>query len=409
MKHQTINSKRTLLKKAILTIGLLLIFQMLTYIPAPFVDPELIKTISTNNMFDAISLFAGHSFSNMTFMAMGISSYITASIVMQLLQYVFKHLHDLSKAPGGVKIIKRLTILIGIGFSLISSFTLTLTLNNSYQILTNTSFWALTLIAIVHAIGTGIAIWIGETITEKGFGNGVSLLIALNILSGFTGMIAGIQANKHGWVPITVFVVSAIVVIFVETSYKNVKLIYLKAHARGTNSFSEITEKSIMPLKINMGGVMPLILSTSLIQFCIMGLKLLKLSDFLGDIANWMATPLGNGILTAILIVLFSFIYSSISFEPEEISKNIQKSQAVIENVQPGVPTVRYLTKTSKQLTIISSIYMIILVLAPSIISYFSGIEIGVIGATSIMIVLSVAIEIIMKVRNDINLMKLRF
>lgn len=381
--------------KVILTLVLLIAYKLISHIPVPWVDTATLSILSSYSLFNFANEFNGGALSTLSLTAVGISSYITASIIIQLLSTGFKRLEDISKMPGGQKIIKKMTIVLGIILSLATSFGLVSAIESQAELLTNTSWYVKPIIAVVHCVGTAIAIWVGETITEKGFGNGVSLLIAMNIASGLPAKfleLSLLDTNTRVIVA-SVTVIVLFLVILLETSEARIPIKYSKTVSMDSPRF----EQPYLPMKINISGVMPIIFASTIFQLVSMVINLFNLTPpkVIAEIITYGTIP--YMISMVVIVFVFTFFYSFLIFRPDEISKALQNNEGMIIGVRPGTETENCLTKLMNRLNLIGSIYMSVVVLIPILCFNFVG-YIGL-QPTSVIIIAGVSLEIIKKAR----------
>lgn len=411
-KKLSLGSKKQLMAKMTFTFVMVAIFKLLSYIPVPFINISKITDVTSNlSIFQTAQMFSGHAVSQLTLMATGVSSYITASIVLQFLTYASKRLSEISRSSNSERIIKRITLVMGILISLITSLLYTVVLSRTNpEILTSNQWYAFAAIAICHAVGTFIAIQIGEMIEKKGYGNGLSLLIAVNVVSNFPQIIkAIINVTKVNVVTgssiISLALLMVCLIIFMESSEKRLNVIYSKIAARQTGHMQ--SSKQSLPMKINANGVMPIIISASLLQVITFGLGFWN-SNISQKIIAHLSNPgsIYYGIYMLVMIVFFTFIYSSITFDAGEFADGLQKNGGAIVAVRPGKDTKEYLKNVNKKLTKISAIYLFFVSLIPIVITGvfgFSGIQ-----ATSLMIIIGVALDTIIKLNNEYSLSKMK-
>lgn len=385
----------SILRKVLLTLVLLVAYKLLSHIPVPWVDTAALSILSSYSLFNFANEFNGGALSTLSLTAVGISSYITASIIIQLLSTGFKKLEDISKMPGGQKIIKKMTIVLGVILSLFTSFGLVSAIETQTQLLTNTSWYVKPVIAVVHCIGTVIAIWVGETITEKGFGNGVSLLIAMNIAAGLPSKFAEVSSidKNASIIVVCVTVLVLFLVILLETSEARIPIRYSKTVSMDSPRFDE----PYLPMKINISGVMPIIFASTIFQLISMVINLFNLTPpkIISDVITYGTVP--YMISMVIIVFVFTFFYSFLIFKPDEISKALQNNEGMIVGVRPGTETENYLTKLMNKLNLIGSIYMSVVVLIPILCFNFVG-YIGL-QPTSVIIIAGVSLEIIQKAK----------
>lgn len=402
---KTLFNSRDIRDKMIFTLLMIFLFRVLSFIPVPFINREILSSVSQVGIISYASAFTGGALANFTIMATGISAYISASIIIQLLTYAIQGLHDIQKSPGGDKVIKRYTIIVGIVMAFIISLGTTITMHNYYDILTNTAWYVYLLIAIIHCIGTGIAIWIGETITQKGFGNGVSLLIFVNIASSIPNIIqttsASIDAGtlKWYWLLVVAFLSIAILIAIVisQSSSRKIPIQYSKASVRGATNFGK--SQNFFPIKLNLTGVMPIIFASTIMQIVNM---IGQYSD--NSVGNFLLEYLSYGsipyaIIMSVLIFFFSYFYSALIFNPKEISENIQSNGGCIPGIRPGKPTSDYIENVNKNLTFIGAVYLSLIALIPSLV--FASIGFSGIATTSMMILVGVSLETCQKIKTE--------
>lgn len=388
-------AKSPIRNKILLTLALLIGYKILSHVPVPWVDTAALSILSSYSLFAFANEFNGGALSSLSLTAVGISSYITASIIIQLLSTGFKKLEDISKMPGGQKIIKKMTIILGVILSLATSYGLISAIDSQAELLTNDSWYVKPIIAVVHCIGSIIAIWVGETITEKGFGNGVSLLIAMNIASSLPTKIAETTTlNTNALVIVTTITCLVLfLVIILEKSEARIPIKYSKTVKMSTSHFNE----PYLPMKINISGVMPIIFASTIFQLLSMVISLFSLTPpkIITDIITYGTIPYMASMV--VIVFIFTFFYSYLIFRPDEIAKALQNNEGMIVGVRPGTETENYLVKLMNKLNLIGSIYMSVIVLIPILCFKF----IGYIGLqpTSVIILAGVALEIIQKVR----------
>lgn len=397
--------EKDLRKRLLLTIGLIALFRFLTFIPVPWVSPQAMEAAARSSLVQMLNAFSGGALASFTLLATGISAYISASIVVQLLTYALRPLHEMQRAPGGQRKIKKLTIFIGVVMAFFISLGTTMTYQNLYHVLTQSVWYVYLTIACLHAAGTAAAIWIGETITEKGFGNGVSLLIFINILSGlptiFTQTTQALQNGSLPWyfglLGTVLSVVMMAAVIVCDGAERRIRILYAKAAARGYTAFG--TAANFFPIKLNMTGVMPVIFASTFLQVASMGFSVLP-ERFAKAYARYMsAGTIGYALVMAALIFAFAYFYSALIFDPQQTADNIQAGQGVIPGIKPGRPTAQYLGRINRHMTTIGATYLAVLSLIPAL--FFAWIGFPGLASTSVMILVGTALEFRRKVATE--------
>ena len=384
-------------KKILYTLGMLLIFRLLCFIPTPGVDTSMIQAVMNQySILGYIQSMTGSNFASYNIMAMGITPYINASIIMQLLCVAIPKLEELNKqGDEGRKKIAQITRYVTVGLGFVQAIALTVGMKAN----ATGGFLGLMTIGFCLAAGTAMAMWISERITENGIGNGISLLIfagiIANIATSIIGSVQGVANGVAGTIPaaiasVIVFVVLIIGIVFVDLGERRIPIQYSKRMV-GRKMYGG--QSSHIPLKLNASGVLPLIFASSIMQF-----PATILAFFPNSSANiWWQSHVSTmsfpyQIIFALLIFGFTFFYSSISFNPVEISKNIQNNGGMIPGIRQGKPTSDFIKKITTRITTFGAIYLAILAVIPTVIYAVAGVYLPF-AASSLMIAVSVAME----------------
>jgi preprotein translocase subunit SecY len=390
--------------KILYTVLLLFIFRMGNFITTPFINLASIQqAVQNNSMIGLLDMFNGGAVSNFTIFATGITPYITASIVIQLLTVAIPYLEKLMKEGGeeGRKKMTEYTRYASIGLSLIQSGGYILGLGPT--LMANHSWYAYITVLVVQAAGAALSMWLGERITEKGVGNGISLLIFINIVSRLPVTLGEVSWVNNafsfigliGFLAMSLFLIGAVT--FIDLGQRRIPVQYAKRMV-GRKVYGG--QSTNIPLKLNNSGVMPLIFAMTLVGFpgMILGNFVTGNSWFnhfaLGysSIMHYQS-PLYLG-LQSLLIIFFTYFYSQISFNPIDISKNIQQYGGFIPGIRPGKPTSDYLMKISNRVNLFSALFFTLLALIPSLFMLLYGSNtMNPYGATSILIMVGVALE----------------
>ncbi len=400
--------------KVLMMLLLLLIFRIGCFIPVPGLNRETFgAAISGNDFLTLMSSVTGGALSQGTLFALGIGPYINASIIMQLLCVGIPKLEALSKqGEEGRKTIAQITRYVTIGLALVQSIGIILTFANSSDSINTALFFDQTWLAgvfmtIVYTSGAFIVMWLGERITDFGVGNGQSMII-------FTGILAtaGMQLlNKIRSIPgdlnviwelVAFLLVSAVIffaIVYVDLSERKVPVQYAK-QMKGRKMYGG--QSSVIPIRISAGGVMPLIFSFSILSFPQLIGSMINGGNNPFSIwwSNWMsASAEGWGavvysIVLCVFIFGFSFFYSQMQFNPEDVSKSIQQNGGFIQGIRPGKATENYLKKISNRITLFGAIYLSLVALIPSIAFAWAAFDlVNVFSTTGILIIVSVAME----------------
>ena len=388
-------------KKLIYTFLMLVVFRLVGVIPAPGVDYARVQAqmgASTLPLLDLVNMMTGSNFQNMTIMAMGITPYINSSIIMQLLTIAIPALERLQKSgPDGQKKIAQITRYVTVGLAVVQAIGLVASLGYIKAGWFNT-----VLVGVSMAGGTALAMWIGERITEKGLGNGISLLIFAGIISNlFTG-ISTLLVSAFGAASLTpwlnllavllLMLVMIVLVTFVDLGVRRINVHFAK-RVSGRKMYGG--QNSVIPMKVVSVGVLPLIFAYSFMAFPGTIIQLVGGAE--SGAAIWWARYMGSTsplylLVTALLIIAFTYFYSSISFQPDEIAKNIQQQGGVIPHVRPGKPTADFLARTNNRLTLFAALFLAVLATLPNL--FTVGLQTSVpFAASSLLIAVSVVLE----------------
>lgn len=385
-------------KKIIYTFGMLLVYRLLCVIPVPGIDIGTVAAaVKDYSILDFMNMMTGGSFQNMSIMAMGITPYINSSIILQLLTVAVPSLEKLAKeGPEGRKKITEWTRYLTVVLAFIQAVGLVFAMRaNSYG-----GIWYI-VIGISMAAGTALAMWIGERITENGIGNGISLLIMAGVVSNMFNWgrqaIVGVAAGTVGILPVLVVVIALVamivVITFVDMGERRIPVQYAKRMV-GRKMYGG--QSTHIPMKINSTGVMPLIFGFAILQFPATVFAFFPTSGI-----NMWWSSFQNGIwyqiVLAVLIIAFTYFYTSITFNPIDISKNMQQNGGIIPGIRQGRATSDYLAKVSGRLTLFSALFLAVLATIPTIITRVFGIR-APFAASSVLIAVSVALETLRQV-----------
>ena len=416
-------------KKLLYTLLLIVIFRLGCYITVPGVDTITLSTYmssSSNGMAGLIDLISGGAFSRFSIFAMSISPYITASIVIQLLAMVIPSLERLTKEGGeeGKKKINRYTKLLTVVLALVEAIGLYLSYKTS-GIFIDTGFATGFTVIISLMTGTALLMWLGDEITNKGIGNGISMIIFVGIVSGLPSAIVTIWDlilgtgvfSTTGLLTALGIIIGAIVliaaVVFVQQAERRVPVQYSK---RVVGRKMVGAQNTHIPLKLAMAGVMPIIFASSFMTFPAMIIQM-----FIPDIASktgfWatiynfsIATSssevaigytIANAIVYLLLILGFTFFYTYATFNPAEVSNNIKRNGGFIPGIRAGKPTTDYLSSIISKLTWFGGLYLAIIAILPMMVRFIPNMNLAF-GGTSILIVVGVALETVQQLESQL-------
>ena len=385
-------------KKIIYTFGMLLLYRLLCCIPVPGVNIAAVSdAVKSFSVLDFMNMMTGGSFQNMTIMAMGITPYINASIILQLLTVAIPTLEKLAKeGPEGRKKITEWTRYLTVALAFIQAVGLVFAMRaNSYG-----GIWYL-VIGVSMAAGTSLAMWIGERITENGIGNGISLLIMAGIVSNMfnwsrqavVGLIDGTVGIIAVLVVILAFLVMIVAITYVDMGERRIPVQYAKRMV-GRKMYGG--QSTHIPMKLNSTGVMPLIFGFAILQFPATVFAFFPTS---GINLWWQGFQSGvwYQVVLAVLIIAFTYFYTGITFNPADISKNMQQNGGIIPGIRQGRATTEYLSRVSGRLTLFSALFLAVLATIPTMLTRLFGIN-APFGASSVLIAVSVGIETIRQI-----------
>ena len=389
-------------KKLLYTFFMLLLFRLVSVIPAPGIDTAILKkSMESYDMLGLVNMMTGNAFSQATIMAMGISPYINASIIMQLLTIAIPALERLQKDGGeeGKQKINRITRYVTVGLAALQAIGIIAGLNGLKSDYRN--FFGYLTVGLTMAGGTALAMWIGERITKNGIGNGISLLIFVGIVSNlFNGILQAVmglfgenasQSLIHLVVILATTVVIVALVTFVDMAERRIKVQYAK-RVVGRKMYGG--QSTHIPMKLLAVGVLPLIFAYSFMSFP--GTIMAMINSNSGAYKWWEANMNQSSwlyaVVCALLIIGFSYFYTAITFNAEDISKNVQQQGGHIPGVRSGVATTNYLNRTSKRLTLFAALFLAILATVPTFVWSAAKVTIPF-GASSILIAVQVALE----------------
>lgn len=397
------------------TLLMFLIFRIGAHIPIPFIDPEILKNmIGSGGMFDFMDTLSGGAFKRLSVFALSITPYITASIILQLLTIVLPALERLAKEGDyGRKKITQYTRYGTVILGFISAIGLTFGIRSSLVIPAPGMEWPIYLmVALVLTAGTTFLMWVGEAITEKGIGNGISLIIFAGIVSKVPDAIKSLwnmmrvgEINAFsviGLLIIVVFITAG--VIYVQEGQRRVTVQYAK-RVVGRRQYGGQT--SHIPLKVNQAGVIPVIFAISLLAFPQTIATWMPTSAFASFVTKWFSM---NGTLTSIpymlvygaFIIFFTYFYTAITFNPIEVAENLKKYGGFIPGLRPGRPTADYLNKILSRITLAGGLFLAVIAVLPTLVIGLTGLSSIYFGGTSLLIVVGVALETMKQIESQL-------
>ncbi len=396
-------------------LAMLLIFRFAAHIPIPGVNAEALKNIfSSNQILGLMNLFSGGGMDNFSIVMMGVAPYITASIIFQLLGMIVPKLEEMQKEESGRQKINMWTRWLTVPMAFMQAFgMITLLRRSSTAILGDVSVFELVSMMLVITAGTVFLMWIGELITEKKIGNGISLLIFSGIVSSLPQTIRQVIATYDssqlfvvlGFIAIAIITVVGVVVI--SEGQRNVPVQYAK-QIRGNRMFGGTNTH--LPLRVNMAGVIPIIFAISVVLFPSMIAQFFihARTAWIVSASEWVIALFQNqlfyGIMYFILVFAFTYFYTEVIFHPAQIAENLQKQGGFIPGIRPGKHTADYLANTTHKIIFVGALFLGLIALLPLIMRAVTGIQSLAIGGTSLLIVVAVVIETVKQIESQLTM-----
>lgn len=391
-------------KKILYTFIMLVVFRLGSNIPVPGIDRSQLTSMFDANsagLFGLFDLFSGGSFSNFTIFALSITPYITATIILQLLTIAIPRLEELAKeGVEGRRKIAQYSRYLTVVLALVQAIGYTFGLFRS--VLSDDSIFSKVIIILTLVAGTAFLMWLGERINEKGIGNGISLIIFAGIVSRIpttlTATIKSVVAKEISIISVLLFCLFAILVIvgivMVQQGSRKIPVQYAK-RVVGRKMYGG--QSSHIPMKVNQAGVIPIIFGISLLQMPMTGAYMWPDSGFASFITKYLSSGGYPGVwiyfvLNIILIMFFTYFYSSITFNPVEIAENMKSNSGFIPGIRPGRSTVEYIAKVMSRLTFVSAVFLALIASIPTLIQHWSALNVGF-GGTSVIIAVGVALD----------------
>lgn len=397
-------------------LGMMILFRIVAHIPLPGINlVALQRFFEANQVLGVLNLFSGGTIRSFSVVALGVAPYITASIIVQLLTVIIPRFEEIQKeGESGQRRMNQWMRYLTVPLALIQSVSLlTLMRQSQFQILTR--FDALHIVTILAAVtaGTLFLMWLGELISEKKVGNGISLIIFAGILAGLPTSLSQFLSTYDSSQTLTVLLYAAVAIaivvgiVFVNEGQRNIPIQHAR-QARGGVATGGVA--SSLPLRVNMVGVMPIIFAVSFLTFPSMIAQFFTqaTSERVRYVATWLITTLQDqwiyGILYLVLVVGFTYFYTAIVFHPDQVAENLQKQGAFIPGIRPGRPTAEYLENTAGRITLAGALFLGVLAVMPLVAQAITGSTVLALGGTSILIVVSVVIESVKQIQSQLTM-----
>lgn len=406
-------------KKLLMVLWLIFVFRVAAVIPVPGVPREsLAQLLQGNQLFGLLDIFSGGGLSRLSIVMLGLGPYITASIVIQLSTMIFPRLEEMQKEEGeaGRRKLNQWTRMLTVPFAALQGFGfLNILQHSGSQGIANLVFtpWQMIITLIALAAGTVFLMWIGELISKQGLGNGISIIIFVGIISRLPGAITQIAAT---WTPDQLFTygaflaVSLIVIagVVVITEGQRAIPVHYAKQVRGNRMLGGTSTH--LPLRVNQAGVMPIIFALSIMLFpgIVANFFVSAHNTTVASVAQYVVSLFQNqtfyGIFYFILVVVFTYFYTSVTFDPEQIAENVQKQGGFIPGIRPGNQTKKYLQYVVHRITLAGAIFLGAIAVLPLIVQAFSGLKTLTIGGTALLIVVSVVLETMKQIESQMTM-----
>ena len=391
-------------KKILFTLFVLMIYRLGACVPVPYVNVSELATYFSQQLSGTVlglyNAMSGSAFSQATVFAIGIQPYINASIIIELLAIAIPALERLAKEGGeeGQKKIQRITRYTTVGLALLMGFAYYVMLKN-YNLLNETGFLAGLVIVMTFMAGASFLMWMGEQIDQFGIGNGISMILFAGIVSRIPSLVSTLVSSLASgaikWYTAILLVIGMLLIVvfivFITNSERRVPVQYAK-RVVGRKMYGG--QSTFLPIKVNMSGVMPIILASSIVSLPSI------IATFLSEekTNNWFFNAFKQTswvyiVLYFLMIIGFAFFYVTIQYDPMEMANNLRKNSGAIPGYRPGKPTADFIKKVLNKVTFIGALFLGLIALFPSLFGKFSGIYGLSLGGTSIMIVVGVALE----------------
>ena len=397
----------------------ILVYRIGTHIPVPGIDPGQVEALFKQNegtFLGMLNMFSGGAWERMSILALGIMPYISASIIMQMMSAVSPKLEALKKeGESGRKVISQYTRYLTALLALVQAFIMVAGMAGQGMALPGMPMVSFYVVAVSSVVtGAVFMMWLGEQITERGIGNGISMLIFAGIVAGLPGAVAGTiesarQGNLH-WLMLGVILIAVVAIVWfvvkMERGQRRITINYAKRQQGRQGAYAQQT--SHLPLKINMAGVIPVIFASSLLLFPASIAQWFGQSSDgpMGEILQDVALAIGPGqplnfVIFGGLIILFCFVYTAMMYNPKEVADNLKKGGAYIPGIRPGEQSAKYIDTVLTRLTLVGAVYIAGVALLPQFLVAYTGIPVYL-GGTSLLIVVVVVMDFMSQVQSHL-------
>lgn len=404
--------------RIIFTAAILALYRLLAHIPVPNVDPTALRSMfDASGLLSALNVFAGGGLKNFSIVALGVGPYINASIIIQLLSMVIPQLEELMKEGSfGRQKINQYTQALALPLTLIQAYGFYFLLKQQsltgVNVLPNLSVFELIVVILAMSAGSFLLIWLGETITEYGIGNGMSMIIFAGILAGIPSSAAAFfsVAETSQIFNLVIFATVSIAVIagvvYINEAYRKIEVQYSSQNRGGKSTGGG---SSFIPIRINQAGVIPIIFAVSLVLLPsgLAGYLQRSTNPTLLNIGTWLGINFSPSsafynVFYFILVFAFTYLYTSITFNPEKIADEIRRGGGFIAGIRPGRSTVEFLKYIISRLTLAGGVFLGLIAILPSVIQGVTNVSTLAVGGTGLLIVVSVILQTVKQVESQV-------
>jgi preprotein translocase subunit SecY len=413
-KIKIVFTDTTLRTRLIFTLLILALSRFLSSIPIPMIDPFRLEDILSNQFFGLLNIFSGGGLSSLSIVMLGVGPYITASIIMQLMTMISPKLKAMYHEEGELGRLKftQISRILTVPLAIIQGWSFLILLSRQ-GIIAPPGFFDIVVGVTVIVAGSVLLMWLGELITEFGIGNGVSLLIFAGIVASLPSQITQLVVLfDPGQIPVYLgFIIISLLVIWgvvvITEAERPIPVTYAR-RVRGMKVYGGVS--TYLPLRINQAGVIPIIFALSflLLPQMIMSFLATVSNSFIQNVADFFLGILANNwfyvVIYFVLVFLFTYFYTAVTFDPQAIASNLQKNGAFIPGVRPGEPTAEYVSKVLTRITLVGAIFLGFIAVLPLIMRAVTNIQSLAIGGTALLIVVSVVLDFVKKIEAQVTM-----
>ena len=415
-KIKLIFQDKSLRNRILFILAALLTFRFLATIPIPGIDTgKLAAFFSGNDLLSFLNLFSGGGMSNLSIVMLGVGPYITASIIMQVLTMMSPKIKAMYHEDGeiGKRKFTQISRMLTVPIAFVQGFSFLKLLENS-QVISHIGLGEMIINLLIIVAGSMLLMWIGELMTEFGIGNGTSILIFAGIVAGLPTIVSQLTLS-FSLAQIPMYILFAVIfliviygVVFISEAERPIPVTYAK---RVTGSKVSGGVSTYLPLRLNQAGVIPIIFAMSILLFPQMITKFISevstnetLKNIATVVGDFITNPWVHGSVYFLLVFLFTYFYTAITFDPDQVSKNLQQGGAFIPGVRPGQPTSEYLGKVLTRITLVGALFLGTIAVLPIVVQSITGVASLAVGGTALLIVVSVVIDLIKKIQAQITM-----